>query len=149
MAEGKIELLKGTLELLVLQILSSMGPTHGYGIARRLEQISGDELAMNEGTIYAALVRLQQRGPVPFGKPEEVSRPGHACHHRVDGIGLVGGRRGGAGQIVDLVERFIDVDFVADVLFHHCEIGVVLQTDEIGRGAGEIAVEADHPVAGA
>jgi transcriptional regulator len=61
MAEGKIELLKGTLELLVLQILSSMGPTHGYGIARRLEQISGDELAMNEGTIYAALVRLQQR----------------------------------------------------------------------------------------
>jgi transcriptional regulator len=53
--------LKGTLDLLVLQILSSMGSLHGYGIARRLEQISGDELAMNEGTIYAALVRLQQR----------------------------------------------------------------------------------------
>jgi PadR family transcriptional regulator PadR len=59
--EEKLDLLKGTLDLLVLQILSTMGPLHGYGIARRLEQISGDELAMNEGTIYAALVRLQQR----------------------------------------------------------------------------------------
>ena len=61
MAEEKLDLLKGTLDLLVLQILSSMGPMHGYGIARRLEQISGDELAMNEGTIYASLVRLQHR----------------------------------------------------------------------------------------
>jgi transcriptional regulator len=61
MTDQKLELLKGTLDLLVLQILSSMGPLHGYGLARRLEQISGDELAMNEGTIYAALVRLQQR----------------------------------------------------------------------------------------
>ena len=57
----KLDLLKGTLDLLVLQILSSMGEVHGYGIARRLEQISGDELAMNEGTIYAALIRLQHR----------------------------------------------------------------------------------------
>jgi len=57
----KLDLLKGTLDLLVLQILSSMGGMHGYGIARRLEQISGDELAMNEGTIYAALIRLQHR----------------------------------------------------------------------------------------
>jgi transcriptional regulator len=61
MTEEKLDLLKGTLELLVLQILSSMGPMHGYGIARRLEQISGHELAMNEGTIYASLVRLHQR----------------------------------------------------------------------------------------
>ena len=57
----KLDLLKGTLDLLVLQILSSMGEMHGYGIARRLEQVSGDELAMNEGTIYAALIRLQHR----------------------------------------------------------------------------------------
>jgi transcriptional regulator len=61
MSEEKLDLLKGTLDLLVLQILSSMGALHGYGIARRLEQISGQELAMNEGTIYASLVRLQQR----------------------------------------------------------------------------------------
>src|SRR5688500_16046731 len=61
MPEGKLDLLKGTLDLLVLQILSSMGAMHGYGIARRLEQLSGEELALNEGTIYASLVRLQQR----------------------------------------------------------------------------------------
>ena len=51
MADEKLDLLKGTLDLLVLQILSSMGPLHGYGVARRLEQVSGDQLAMNEGTI--------------------------------------------------------------------------------------------------
>ena len=61
MPEEKLDLLKGTLDLLVLQILSSMGPVHGYGMARRLEQVSGDQLAMNEGTIYASLVRLQHR----------------------------------------------------------------------------------------
>ncbi len=47
--------------MLVLQTLASMGPLHGYGIARRIEQQSGDEVLLNEGTIYAALVRLQQR----------------------------------------------------------------------------------------
>ena len=61
MPEQKLDLLKGTLDLLILQVLSSMGSMHGYGIARRLEQISGDQLAMNEGTIYASLVRLQHR----------------------------------------------------------------------------------------
>ncbi len=61
METEKLDLLKGTLDLLVLQILFSMGPLHGYGIARRLEQVSGDQLAMNEGTIYASLVRLQYR----------------------------------------------------------------------------------------
>jgi len=61
MGDEKLDLLKGTLDLLVLQILSSMGPLHGYGIARRLEQVSGNQLAMNEGTIYASLLRLQHR----------------------------------------------------------------------------------------
>jgi PadR family transcriptional regulator PadR len=61
MSGDKLDLLKGTLDVLVLQILSSMGSRHGYGIARRLEQLSDDELAMNEGTIYASLVRLQHR----------------------------------------------------------------------------------------
>jgi transcriptional regulator len=58
----KLDLLQGTLDMLVLQTLASMGPLHGYGIARRIEQQSGDEVLLNEGTIYAALVRLQQRG---------------------------------------------------------------------------------------
>lgn len=58
---GKLDLLQGTLDLLVLQTLASMGPQHGYGLARRIEQLSGDEVLLNQGTIYASLVRLQQR----------------------------------------------------------------------------------------
>jgi len=62
MAGSKLDLLQGTLDLLVLQTLASMGPLHGYGLARRIEQLSGDEVVLNQGTIYASLVRLQQRG---------------------------------------------------------------------------------------
>lgn len=58
----KLDLLQGTLDLMVLQTLVSMGRVHGYGIARRIEQLSGDEVLLNQGTIYASLVRLQQRG---------------------------------------------------------------------------------------
>jgi PadR family transcriptional regulator PadR len=62
MTESKVDLLKGTLDLMVLKTLSAMGPQHGYGIARRIEQVSNDEILLNQGTIYAALIRLQQRG---------------------------------------------------------------------------------------
>jgi PadR family transcriptional regulator len=57
----KLDLLQGTLDLMVLQTLATMGPQHGYGVARRIEQVSGDSVILNQGTIYAALVRLQQR----------------------------------------------------------------------------------------
>jgi PadR family transcriptional regulator, regulatory protein PadR len=60
--ESKLDLLQGTLDLMVLQTLASIGPLHGYGIARRIEQVSGNEVLLNQGTIYASLVRLQQRG---------------------------------------------------------------------------------------
>src|SRR6202166_5032264 len=62
MSELKLDLLQGTLDLMVLQTLEAMGPLHGYGIARRIEQLSGNEVLLNQGTIYASLVRLQQRG---------------------------------------------------------------------------------------
>ena len=62
MGESKLDLLQGTLDLMVLQTLDVMGPLHGYGIARRIEQLSENEILLNQGTIYAALVRLQQRG---------------------------------------------------------------------------------------
>ena len=52
----------GTLDLMVLKTLEGLGPLHGYGIARRIEQVSGGALSLNQGTIYASLVRLQQRG---------------------------------------------------------------------------------------
>lgn len=62
MADSKLDLLQGTLDLMVLQTLAAMGSLHGYGIARRIEQVSGDAILLNQGTIYASLVRLQQRG---------------------------------------------------------------------------------------
>lgn len=62
MSKSKLDLLQGTLDLMVLQTLVSMGAQHGYGIARRIEQVSGDEVLLNQGTIYASLVRLQDRG---------------------------------------------------------------------------------------
>lgn len=62
MSPSKLDLLQGTLDLMVLKTLSAMGTLHGYGIARRIEQVSGDEVLLNQGTIYASLVRLEQRG---------------------------------------------------------------------------------------
>lgn len=57
----RLELLQGTLDFMVLQTLDSLGPQHGYGIARRIEQVSDDILKLNEGTVYAALMRLQHQ----------------------------------------------------------------------------------------
>ena len=62
MGEHKQEVLPGTLNLLVLKTLATMGPLHGYGIARRIEQVSGDLLELNQGTIYPALLKLEQLG---------------------------------------------------------------------------------------
>jgi PadR family transcriptional regulator, regulatory protein PadR len=62
MTAGRSEILPGTLDLMVLKTLAAMGPLHGYGIARRIEQISEEALQLNQGTIYASLVRLLQRG---------------------------------------------------------------------------------------
>src|SRR5258707_13733418 len=61
MGDPKSDILQGTLDLMVLQTLDAMGPLHGYGVARRIEQISDDVLQLNQGTIYASLLRLQQR----------------------------------------------------------------------------------------
>jgi PadR family transcriptional regulator PadR len=62
MTDKKLDLMQGTLDVMVLQTLSTMGPLHGYGIARRIEQTSANRILLNQGTIYASLVRLQQRG---------------------------------------------------------------------------------------
>jgi PadR family transcriptional regulator PadR len=66
MAKGsppaKTDVLQGTLDLMVLTTLEGMGPLHGYGIARRIEQISDATLRLNEGTVYTSLMRLQHRG---------------------------------------------------------------------------------------
>jgi PadR family transcriptional regulator len=62
MGENKHEVLPGTLNLLVLKTLATLGPLHGYGIARRIEQVSGDLLELNQGTIYPALLKLEELG---------------------------------------------------------------------------------------
>jgi transcriptional regulator len=58
----KTDVLQGTLDLMVLKTLDTMGPQHGYGIAQRLQQLSEDVLQLNQGTLYPALLRLEQRG---------------------------------------------------------------------------------------
>src|SRR5205807_7408387 len=58
----KSEVLQGTLDLMILKTLHALGPQHGYGIARRIEQLSEEVLQLNEGTVYTSLLRLQQQG---------------------------------------------------------------------------------------
>jgi transcriptional regulator len=60
--ETRPEVLQGTLDLMILKAVDALGPLHGFGITRRLEQVSGGVLRLNEGTVYTALVRLGQRG---------------------------------------------------------------------------------------
>lgn len=69
---GRIALLQGTLDLIVLRTLQTMGPQHAYAIATRLQQLSGDLLHLNQGTLYPALVRLEQQGRIKgtWGKTE-------------------------------------------------------------------------------
>ena len=67
MKDTRSDILQGTLDLMVLKTLDGLGPLHGYGIARRIEQVSDGVLELNQGTIYPALLRLQQRGWI---KPE-------------------------------------------------------------------------------
>jgi PadR family transcriptional regulator PadR len=62
MGNDKPDVLHGSLALMVLRTLETLGPQHGWGIARRIEQISGDVLALNQGTLYPALLRLEQMG---------------------------------------------------------------------------------------
>src|SRR5258708_12817332 len=61
---NKADVWQGTLALMVLKTIEAMGPLHGYGIARRIEQISGDRLSLNYGTLYPALIKLEQEGSI-------------------------------------------------------------------------------------
>ncbi len=76
MPEHQVEVLQGTLDLMVLKTLESLGPLHGYGIAQRIQQVSEDALRLNQGTLYPALLRLEQRGWIrsEWGKSENNRR---------------------------------------------------------------------------
>src|SRR5207244_920430 len=62
MKDDKADILRGTLDLLILKTLDTLGPVHGYGVAQRIQQVSGAMLSLNQGTLYPALLRLEQRG---------------------------------------------------------------------------------------
>src|SRR3984957_14526741 len=62
LSDDKSEVLQGTLDMIILKTLHALGPLHGFGIARRIEQVSEDVLKLNEGTVYTSLLRLQQQG---------------------------------------------------------------------------------------
>jgi transcriptional regulator len=64
MGPDKVDIAAGTLALMVLKTLNALGPLHGYAIARRIEQISGDQLALNQGTLYPALLKLEHAGSI-------------------------------------------------------------------------------------
>src|SRR6188508_1908197 len=64
MDDDKAEVWQGTLALMILKTLETMGPLHGYGVARRIEQTSGDRLSVNYGTLYPALLKLEQEGSI-------------------------------------------------------------------------------------
>ena len=89
MSPEKLDLLQGTLDLMVLQTLTVMGSLHGYGIARRIEQVSGNEVLLNQGTIYASLVRLEQRGmdQLAMGHVRQQSQGEVLFDHRWQGAG--------------------------------------------------------------
>ena len=78
MDHGRPEVLQGTLDLMILKTLDSLGPLHGFGVARRLEQVSDGILRLNEGTVYTALLRLGQRGWIrsSWGVFERNRKPG-------------------------------------------------------------------------
>ena len=67
MAKEKSEVLQGTLDLMILKALHALGPLHGYGVARRIEQLSEEVVQLNEGTVYTSLLRLQQKGLISAG----------------------------------------------------------------------------------
>ena len=76
MTPDRSDVLYGTLGLLIVKTLEALGPLHGYRIARRIEQISGDQLALNQGTLYPALLKLEQQGWIAakWGTPESGRR---------------------------------------------------------------------------
>ncbi len=106
----KPDVLQGTLALMVLKTLDVLGPQHGYGIARRIEQISGDLLAVNQGTLYPLLLRLEQQGAIAseWGASENNRR---ARFYRLTRAGhkLLESETRGWKQTAAIIARFFEV----------------------------------------
>jgi PadR family transcriptional regulator PadR len=100
----------GTLAVMVLKTLDVLGPLHGYGIARRIEQISGDQLALNQGTLYPLLLRLEQEGAIAseWG-PSENNRRARFYRLRRAGRKQLQAELQGWQQTADIVARFLAI----------------------------------------
>ena len=99
----KADVLQGTLILLVLRTLEALGPLHGYGIARRIEQISKDMLQLNQGTLYPALLRMEQEGWIAskWGASGEEPQGEVLLHHRSRAKTARQGNRGLEADVLD------------------------------------------------
>ena len=107
-AKSRIQVLQGTLDLIVLRTLASMGPQHAYGIAARLEQVSEDLLKLNQGTLYPALVRLEQQGWIK-GKWDKTENGRDAKYYAITKSGLkaLGEETARWRQLSGLVEKLL------------------------------------------
>jgi len=106
----KKDVQRGTLALMVLKTLDVMGPLHGYGVARRIEQISGDLLSVNQGTLYPVLLRLEQEGAIASDwGPSENNR--RARFYRLTSAGrtLLKSETRDWEQTAAIIARFFDV----------------------------------------
>jgi transcriptional regulator len=104
-----VEVLQGTLDLMVLQTVSAMGPLHGYAIAARLEQISGGSLQLNMGTLYPALMRLEQRGMLrgTWGTTE-TNRRARFYALTASGRAALASERKSWERMVDIIQRLLN-----------------------------------------
>ena len=108
--KSKQDVQPGTLALMVLKTLDVLGPLHGYGIARRIEQISGDLLAVNQGTLYPVLLRLEQEGAVASDwGPSENNRRARFYRLTPAGRKLLATERRAWEQTAAIIARFFDV----------------------------------------
>ena len=107
-AKSRIQVLQGTLDLIVLRTLASMGPQHAYGIAARLEQVSEDLLKLNQGTLYPGLVRLEQQGWIK-GKWDKTENGREAKYYAITKSGLkaLGEETQRWRQLSGLVEKLL------------------------------------------
>ena len=109
--KDRSDIRQGTLALMVLKTLDVMGPLHGYGIARRIEQISGDQLALNQGTLYPLLLRLEQEGAIDseWG-PSENNRRARFYRLTRAGRKQLQVELQGWQQTADIIARFLAAD---------------------------------------
>jgi PadR family transcriptional regulator, regulatory protein PadR len=107
-AKSRIQVLQGTLDLIILRTLATMGPQHAYGIAARLEQVSEDLLKLNQGTLYPALVRLEQQGWIK-GKWNKTENAREAKYYAITKAGLkaLGEETQRWRQLSGLVEKLL------------------------------------------